>query len=33
LKDVEAILDAHNLGRDIQLAEEALRRLEARTKP
>jgi hypothetical protein len=33
LKDVEAILDAHNLGRDFQLAEEALRRLEARTKP
>jgi integrase len=32
LKDVEAILDAHYLGRDIQLAEEAVLKLEARTK-
>ncbi|WP_244607457.1 DUF927 domain-containing protein [Bradyrhizobium symbiodeficiens] len=31
LKDVEAILDAHYLGRDIQLAEAAVK-LEARTK-
>ena len=32
LKDVEAILDAHYLGRDIQLAEAAVFKLEARTK-
>jgi hypothetical protein len=32
LKDIEAILDAHYLGRDIQLAEAALLKLEARTK-
>jgi hypothetical protein len=32
LKDVEAILDAHYLGRDIQLAEAAVQKLEARTK-
>ncbi|MGY2937929.1 integrase [Bradyrhizobium sp. GM0.4] len=32
LKDVEAILDAHYLGRDIQLAEAAVVKLEARTK-
>ena len=32
LKDVEAILDAHYLGRDIQLAEAAGLKLEARTK-
>jgi hypothetical protein len=32
LKDVEAILDAHYLGRDIQLAEAAMLKLEARTK-
>jgi integrase len=32
LRDVEAILDAHYLGRDIQLAEAAVLRLEARTK-
>jgi hypothetical protein len=32
LKDVEAILDAHHLGRDIQLAEAAVLKLEARTK-
>ena len=31
-KDVEAILDAHYLGRDIQLAEAAVLKLEARTK-
>jgi integrase len=31
LKDVEAILDAHYLGRDIQLAEAAMLKLEART--
>jgi len=29
---VEAILDAHYLGRDIQLAEAAVLKLEARTK-
>jgi hypothetical protein len=28
LRDVEAILDAHYLGRDIQLAESAIRKLE-----
>jgi hypothetical protein len=28
LKDVEAILDAHYLGRDIQLAEAAMLKLE-----
>ena len=32
LKDVEAILDAHYLGRDIQLAEAAVLKPEARTK-
>lgn len=32
LKDVEAILDTHYLGRDIQLAEAAVLKLEARTK-
>jgi hypothetical protein len=32
LKDVESILDAHYLGRDIQLAEAAVLKLEARTK-
>jgi integrase len=32
LNDVEAILDAHYLGRDIQLAEAAVLKLEARTK-
>jgi integrase len=32
LKDVEAILDAHYLGRDIRLAEAAVLKLEARTK-
>src|ERR1700730_6536510 len=32
LKDVEAILDAHYLGRDIQLAEAAVLKLEKRTK-
>jgi integrase len=31
LKDVEAILDAHYLGRDIQLADAAVLQLEART--
>ena len=30
LKDVEAILDAHYLGRDVQLAENAARKLELR---
>ncbi len=32
LKDVEAILDAHYLGRHVQLAEAAITKLEARTK-
>ena len=32
LKDVEAILDAHYLGRNIQLAEAAVLKLEQRTK-
>jgi integrase len=32
LRDVEATLDAHYLGRDIQLAEAAVLKLEARTK-
>jgi len=32
LRDVEAILDAHYLGRDIQLAEAAVLKPEARTK-
>ena len=31
-KDVEAILDAHYLGRDVQLAEAAVLKLEQRTK-
>jgi hypothetical protein len=30
--DVEAILDAHYLGRDIHFAEAAVLKLEARTK-
>lgn len=33
LKDVEAILDAHYLGRDVKLADAAMQKLEARTKP
>jgi hypothetical protein len=32
LKDVEAILDVHYLGRDIQLAEAAVLKLEQRTE-
>ena len=32
LRDVEAILDAHNLGRDVKLAEIAVMKLETRTK-
>jgi len=32
LSDVEAILDAHYLGRDIQVAEAAVLKLEKRTK-
>lgn len=32
LKDVEALLDRHYLGRDVQLAENAVRKLERRTK-
>ncbi|HSR77973.1 MAG TPA: tyrosine-type recombinase/integrase, partial [Xanthobacteraceae bacterium] len=32
LRDVEAILDAHYLGRDVQLAEIAVMKLETRTK-
>ena len=32
LKDVEAIRDAHHLGRDIQLAEAAVLKLEKSTK-
>ena len=32
LKDVEAILDARYLGRDVQLAEAAVLKLEKRTK-
>jgi len=32
LKDVEAIPDAHYLGRDVALAEIAMQKLEARTK-
>ena len=32
LKDVEAILDAHYLGRDVKLAEAAIIKLEARTQ-
>ena len=32
LKDVEAILDVHYLGRDVQLAEAAVLKLGARTK-
>jgi len=32
LKDVEAILDAHYLGCDVQLAEAAVLKLEKRTK-
>jgi hypothetical protein len=30
---LEAILDAHYLGRDVQLAEAAVLKLEKRTKP
>jgi integrase len=33
LRDVEAILDAHYLGRDVELAEIAIMKLETRTKP
>ncbi|WP_346657297.1 hypothetical protein [Bradyrhizobium monzae] len=33
LKEVEAILDAHYLGRDIELAEATVLKLEARTRP
>ncbi len=32
LKEVEAILEAHYLGRDVKLAEAAIIKLEARTK-
>lgn len=32
LKDVEAILDAHYLGRDMKLAKAAVLKLEQRTK-
>jgi integrase len=32
LRDVEAILDAHYLGRDVKLAEIAMMKLETRTK-
>jgi hypothetical protein len=32
LRDVEGILDAHYLGRDVQLAEMAVTKLETRTK-
>lgn len=32
LRDVEAILDAHYLGRDTELAEIAVMKLETRTK-
>jgi integrase len=32
LRDVEAILDAHYLGRDVKLAEMAVTKLETRTK-
>jgi hypothetical protein len=32
LRDVESILDSHYLGRDIQLAEAAVLKLETRTK-
>jgi hypothetical protein len=32
LKDVEPILDAHYLGRDVKLAEAAVLKLEKRTK-
>ena len=32
LRDVETILDAHYLGRDVKLAEIAIMRLETRTK-
>jgi integrase len=32
LRDVEAILDAHSLGPDVQLAEIAVMKLETRTK-
>jgi hypothetical protein len=33
LKGVEAITDAHYLGRDVQFAEAAVLKLEKRTKP
>ena len=32
LRDVEAILDAHYLGRDVKLAEAAVLKLEQRTE-
>jgi hypothetical protein len=32
LNDVEAILDAHYLGRDVQFTEAAVMKLEKRTK-
>jgi hypothetical protein len=32
LRDVEAILDAHYFGRDVNLAEIAIMKLETRTK-
>jgi hypothetical protein len=32
VRDVEAILDAHYLGRDVKLAEIAVMKLETRTK-
>ena len=32
LKDVEAILDKHYLGRDVRLAEDAMRKLERKEK-
>ncbi len=32
LRDVEGILDAHYLGRDVELAEIAIMKLETRTK-
>lgn len=33
LKDVEAILDSHDLRRDMRLTEAAVLKLEARAKP
>ena len=32
LKDVEAMLDRHYLGRDVRLAEDAVRKLERKEK-